>query len=109
MFLARHFKREFTRGFLNKLALIVMLPGLVLLLPGLLLFVPTFRRLARQFDYAEYGGALLLGVNGVTIIGHGRSNAKAVKNAVRVASLAVDGRMLDSIKQGVADMQKMEA
>jgi len=39
----------------------------------------------RSIDYAEYGGAPLLGVNGIVIIGHGRSNALAVKNAIKVA------------------------
>jgi len=39
----------------------------------------------RKLDYSEYGGAPLLGVNGVVIIGHGRSSAKAIKNAIRLA------------------------
>ena len=51
---------------------------------------------------------LLLGVNGVVVIGHGRSNAKAIKNAVRVAVRCVEEEVLDSIKQGIADMQKGE-
>jgi glycerol-3-phosphate acyltransferase PlsX len=39
----------------------------------------------KKLDYSEYGGAPLLGVDGVVIIGHGRSSAKAVKNAIRLA------------------------
>jgi glycerol-3-phosphate acyltransferase PlsX len=39
----------------------------------------------KKLDYSEYGGAPLLGVNGVVIIGHGRSSAKAIKNAIRLA------------------------
>lgn len=46
--------------------------------------------LKRQFDYSEYGGAPLLGVNGVVIIAHGRSSAKAMKNAIKVAARFVD-------------------
>jgi len=46
--------------------------------------------LKRQLDYAEYGGAPLLGVNGVVIIAHGSSSAKAIKNAVKVAGRFVD-------------------
>ncbi len=46
--------------------------------------------LKRQFDYAEYGGAPLLGVNGVVIIAHGSSSAKAIKNAIKVAARFVD-------------------
>ncbi len=107
-FLARYFKREFGGGLLNKLALVLMLPGLILMLPGLLLLIPTARRIVRRMDYAELGGALLLGVNGVALIGHGRSNAKAIKNAVRLAAKSVEGRVLESIKQGLAEMQKGE-
>jgi len=46
---------------------------------------PALRALAKELDYASYGGALLLGVNGVVVIGHGRSNPAAVANALRVA------------------------
>lgn len=46
--------------------------------------------LAKQLDYAEYGGAPLLGVNGTVIIAHGGSSAKAIKNAVKVAARFVD-------------------
>jgi glycerol-3-phosphate acyltransferase PlsX len=101
-FLVRYLKRELTGGALNKLALVLMLPGLVLLLPGLALLLPALKRIARRMDYAEYGGALLLGVDGVIVIGHGRSNAKAIKNAVRAAWRGVEGQVLDSIKQGLA-------
>lgn len=104
-FLVRYLKREFTGGLLNKIALVLMIPGLILMLPGLALLYPAVRRVARRMDYAEYGGALLLGVNGITVIGHGRSNAKAIKNAVRVAIRCVEGGVLDSIKQGLADLQ----
>jgi len=49
------------------------------------------RRLKKRWDYAEYGGAPLLGVNNGVIICHGKSNAKAVKNAIRVAAKYVRG------------------
>ncbi len=52
---------------------------------GYLLMRPAFRVLKRKMDYAEYGGAPLLGLNGISIIGHGRSSDRAVKNAIRVA------------------------
>jgi len=45
----------------------------------------AFRAFRRRLDYSEYGGAPLLGINGITIVCHGRSNANAIKNAVRVA------------------------
>jgi len=52
---------------------------------GILLLKNTFIKFKKELDYAEYGGAPLLGVNGSVIIGHGRSNARAIKNALRVA------------------------
>jgi glycerol-3-phosphate acyltransferase PlsX len=53
---------------------------------GALLVRPAFSSFKRSLDYSEYGGAPLLGVNGICIIGHGSSTAKAIKNAIRVAS-----------------------
>lgn len=53
----------------------------------------AFGNLKRRFDYAEYGGAPLLGIDGVCIISHGRSNAKAVKNAIRVAQEAISNKI----------------
>lgn len=47
------------------------------------------QRLLKRFDYAEYGGAPLLGVNGTVVIGHGRSSARAIKNAIRTADALV--------------------
>jgi phosphate acyltransferase len=49
------------------------------------LMIKALRRLKRRTDYAEYGGAPLVGVDGVALICHGGSNAKAIKNAVRIA------------------------
>lgn len=51
---------------------------------------PAFRSVGNRLDYAEYGGSIVLGVNGVLIKPHGRSNAKAIKNSIRVARSAVE-------------------
>ncbi len=51
---------------------------------GALLLKPTLKAMKKRLDYAEYGGAALLGVNGTCIIGHGSSSSLAVKNAIRV-------------------------
>jgi len=51
---------------------------------GAFLLKPTLKAIKKRLDYAEYGGAVLLGVNGTCIIGHGSSSALAVKNAIRV-------------------------
>jgi phosphate acyltransferase len=51
----------------------------------------------RVLDYAEYGGAPLLGVNGVSVICHGKSPPKAIRNAIEVAAQAIDSRMVEHI------------
>lgn len=56
---------------------------------GFLLMKPVFQGLKKSFDYAEYGGAPLLGINGTLIICHGGSNARAIRNAIRLARLAI--------------------
>jgi glycerol-3-phosphate acyltransferase PlsX len=66
------------------------------------LATPAFNKVRKILDYTEYGGAPLLGVNGIVIIGHGRSDAKAVKNAVRAAKRAVETNILDTIRKDVA-------
>jgi glycerol-3-phosphate acyltransferase PlsX len=52
---------------------------------GYFMMRPAFRTLKRRIDYAEYGGAPLVGINGISLISHGRSSDRAIKNAVRVA------------------------
>mgnify|MGYP002348787667 FL=1 len=56
---------------------------------GALLLKPGLRKIKNRVDYTEYGGAPLLGVDGVVIIAHGGSNAKAIYNAIRVAKEGV--------------------
>lgn len=69
---------------------------------GLIFLMHGLKRFKKQIDYAEYGGALLLGVNGVVIIGHGRSSKRAIKNAIRVAKeeieRQVNAKILEAIK-----------
>lgn len=67
-------------------------------LAGLLL-KPAFRRLRRRLDYAEVGGAPLLGVKGTCIIAHGRSNARAMMNAIRVAARCAQANLIESIRE----------
>jgi len=68
---------------------------------GGLLARPAFNRVRKQIDPFETGGAPLLGVNGVVIIGHGRSNATAIKNAIGQARTAVTGRVIERIREGL--------
>ncbi|WP_243294210.1 phosphate acyltransferase PlsX [Geothrix mesophila] len=67
-----------------------------------LLAKPAMKRFKQKLDYAEYGGAPLLGVKGVSIIGHGRSDHKAVRNAIRAALRAVEHRLHERIQERVA-------
>jgi glycerol-3-phosphate acyltransferase PlsX len=71
---------------------------------GYLLSLRAFRRFRKRVDYSEYGGAPLLGVNGLCIIGHGRSSAKAVRNAVAMAHRFAAQQVLAQIEQGIAQV-----
>lgn len=97
-FLKRAIQKDLLTGALPVVAGILLLPALVVGLPGLLLLAPRIRRLISRMDYAEVGGALLLGVNGVVIVGHGRSNARAVRSAILRAREAVAGNVIPTIK-----------
>ncbi len=59
----------------------------------------AFDDFRKRTDYSEYGGAPLLGVKGITVIGHGRSNPNAVKNAIRVAAELCRSRVNEKIEQ----------
>jgi glycerol-3-phosphate acyltransferase PlsX len=62
---------------------------------------PVFMEMRKTLDYAEYGGMPLLGIDGVTIIGHGGSSAKAIKNAVLAAERFVELGINSSIKEKI--------
>jgi len=62
----------------------------------------ALKNIKRNIDYAEYGGALLLGVGGVVVIGHGRSDALAVSNALGLAARAMDNKVNEHIVRGLA-------
>jgi len=68
---------------------------------GGLLSGPAFNRVRKRMDPFEVGGAVLLGVAGVVIIGHGRSNEIAIKNAILRAREAVQGKLIEAIQEGV--------
>ncbi len=68
---------------------------------GALLVKPAFRATAKKLDYREYGGAPLLGVDGVVIVAHGRSDPLAIENAVGVAIDAVEADLVGTIRRDV--------
>jgi glycerol-3-phosphate acyltransferase PlsX len=69
---------------------------------GSLLTLRALRHFRRRVDHSEYGGAPLLGVAGITIVGHGRSSAKAVRNAVAMAFRFASSRFIERVERDIA-------
>jgi len=68
---------------------------------GYLLMRKAFASFKKRLDYAEYGGAPLLGINGVGIISHGKSNDTAIKNAIEVSANMINNRVNESIMESL--------
>jgi len=73
---------------------------------GGLLVKPALGRIKQLLDPSDQGAAPLLGVNGLVFIGHGRSDANAIKSAVRVAKEAVEAKVLDAMKTAIEESLK---
>ena len=82
---------QMTSTTLSKLAAAILRPGL--------------RKVFKRLDYSEYGGVPLLGVNGSAIVSHGRSSAKAIKNALRVARQTAETGVPTAIAEGLAKLE----
>ncbi len=82
-------KEEFTKGFVPKI--------------GALLLKPSLKGLKDSMDYAEHGGAPLLGINGGIIKAHGSSDARAIKNAIRQGKRFIDQQVLDNIRNNILE------
>ncbi|HUX46901.1 MAG TPA: phosphate acyltransferase PlsX [Desulfosporosinus sp.] len=80
-------KEKITSNLIRKLGALAVKPGL--------------KEIAQMMDYAEYGGAPLLGVNGISIICHGSSKTKAIFNAIRVARECVQVRLIEQIRENL--------
>jgi glycerol-3-phosphate acyltransferase PlsX len=92
--MSKMIREEITRGFMRKI--------------GALLTKGAFADIKKRTDYSEYGGAPLLGVKGGCIISHGRSNAKAIKNAIRVAREFALNRIDAKIREKISDLHSRE-
>ncbi len=90
--LLKMMKEEVTKSWLAKM--------------GTVMAEPALKGLQRRIDYSEYGGAPLLGANGVFIICHGRSTAKAIKNAINVAGESVENRLVEAIRECMKNVNK---
>jgi glycerol-3-phosphate acyltransferase PlsX len=88
-FLFRNLRDEIPKTMLGKL--------------GGLLIRPGVRQLRARVDWREFGGAPLLGIDGVAVVAHGRSDARAIKNAIRVACDAVENHLVGKIRAEVGD------
>jgi glycerol-3-phosphate acyltransferase PlsX len=75
---------------------------------GAMMLKNAFDDLKKRMDYSEYGGAPLLGVNGGCIVCHGRSNAKAIKNAIRVANDFARNKIDAKIRVKIGDLHTRE-
>jgi glycerol-3-phosphate acyltransferase PlsX len=71
---------------------------------GALLASGALQALRTKLDYREFGGGPLLGVNGVVIIGHGRSDPYAIRNAIRVAKHAAENNIVQAIQSGLNEL-----
>jgi len=71
---------------------------------GLLMAKGAFRNLRSKVDYSEYGGAPLLGVNGACLVCHGRSTAKAIRNAIRFADSYAESGVIETIGNTISDV-----
>jgi glycerol-3-phosphate acyltransferase PlsX len=85
--ISRGFKRQVREGLFSSL--------------GAMLVKPAFRRLRMSYDYQEYGGVPLLGVNGVSVICHGSSTPKAIRNAIRVGVKMCQVQVNEHIRQQI--------
>ncbi len=91
--LGRVLKRELLSGLLPKI--------------GTLLAKSAFRRFAQFVDYAEYGGAPLLGLQGIAFVCHGKSNAKAVRSAVKLAATFVEKKTNERLVKAISANEEL--
>ncbi len=76
---------------------------------GAVLARPAFQNLKKRLDYAEYGGAPLLGVRNIVVVGHGSSNARAIRNAIRNVKEFSEHGALERIVSGIAETNARES
>ncbi len=91
--MSRILKRELLSSFIAKL--------------GTLLAKSAFKRVARMVDYAEYGGAPVLGLKGIAIVCHGASNTKAITNAIRMAATFVEKKTNERLVEAISANEEL--
>ena len=68
-----------------------------------LMMKKDIKHISKQLDYTEYGGSVLLGLDGIVVKAHGSSNAKAFYSAIRQAKIAADTRIVENMREKVAE------
>ena len=76
---------------------------------GALLARNSLRRVRERMDDSHYGGAVLLGLSGVVVVAHGRSNAIAIRHAIRVAKQSIEQDILGKIQKGISEVEIEDA
>ena len=76
---------------------------------GAMLAKPAFRNIKKRLDYSEHGGAPLLGVRKIVVIGHGSSNARAIRNAIRSVKEFSENRAGERIEKGIAETNALHS
>ena len=92
-FMLSSVKEEINKSFMAKL--------------GALILKPSLKHIVTKMDSSEYGGAIFLGLNGLSIKAHGNSDATAIKNAIKVANRFAEMKFIDELKN-IIDMQDKE-
>lgn len=75
---------------------------------GIFFMMPVLKKLKKKLDSSEYGGALFLGLNGISIKAHGNSDANAIKNAIRVANDFAENRFVEKLKDMIGSQEEEE-
>ena len=68
--------------------------------------MPVIKKLKKRLDSSEYGGALFLGLNGVSIKAHGNSDAVGIKNAIRVANEFAENKFVEKLKDMISSQEE---
>ncbi len=90
--LAHRFKNEIMKNILYKMSLLILGRAL--------------KNMVKKLDYSEYGGALLLGVRGISVIGHGRSKVKAIKNGIKATKRMAEAKIHEKIEERVKEVMR---
>ena len=75
---------------------------------GIFFMMPVIKKLKKRLDSSEYGGALFLGLNGVSIKAHGNSDAFGIKNAIRVANEFAENKFVEKLKDMISSQEEKE-